>query len=100
MSYGNNEDKELAILQLAKNAIIADSVSPEPSQICLQGFANRSRVAPSDSLIEITDNVCLRLSAQFLELLQSPRVEPISNSRFTSWAEYVLPGRPNLSRAR
>src|SRR4051812_20688518 len=93
MSDGDNEDYELAILQLAENAIIADSVTPESSQIGLQRFADRSGVAPSDSLIEITDNVCLRLSAQFLELFQSPRIEPISPIHAS------LPGRNTFCQA-
>jgi hypothetical protein len=82
MPHRHHEDDQFVILDLAKDAIIAHSVSPESGEIGFERFAKApGAFNRSDPLVEVTKNFQLGLAPELLELLAGGLVEAIGPTR-------------------
>ena len=74
----NHKNEKLPVPDLAENAIIAHPVAPQPREIHFLSFSEAAWITLSGNpLIEVGDDVALRVLAELAEFLQCPVVEPI-----------------------
>jgi hypothetical protein len=65
MADRDDQDKELPVLNLAQNAVIADAVAPYPDEIAAKGLAKPAGVAgASQPSIKIAEDLLLDLTIQ------------------------------------
>ncbi len=75
---GHHQNQQLAIFDLAENAVIPNPVTPQAGQISPDPLAKAEGISISgNSLVGIDENVPLGLVSELLEVLQCPFIEPV-----------------------
>ena len=78
MSHLHHQHQHLACPQRTHQPIVADPVSPQPGQVSAQRFPEPAGVVfGRDPVVQATQNLPLRLHAEFLQFLQRAFLETI-----------------------
>lgn len=78
MSDFHNQDDELAVVDLAEDTVVADTVSPELAEVATEGLAELARVfAILNPLVKEGDHASAGLRPQLAQLLDGPLCDPI-----------------------
>ena len=81
MSDRHHQCKNFRVLDLVNDAAVADSVTPQSSQVGLEAFAETERIALAwNPVVEVGNNVALRLSSEFLQFLECPVIKIIDSA--------------------
>jgi hypothetical protein len=71
VAYGDHENGQLSILDLAKDPVVCHPVSPESGEVSLQSLAEISGIIRfGDPLVQIGDDLPPRIGSEFAEFLE------------------------------
>ena len=85
MSDGHHQHQKCPIPDLAKNAVIADPVTPQSTQVCLEASSETARITfTRNPFVEVGDDVALSVTAELAQFLQCSFTKIIGPTPFAS----------------